>query len=612
MLRKVLNKKNIPYIFFFLWFLLFIFLSFFRDSISDENIYLGNGIEIANILKGGEWIGNYGIGLHGFLNKLVLGIVFIFTGPSVFIATLINIVFSILSGILFYKILLKHFKFSQIYSLLGVMLLFCSYQFLMYTPTFFRDIPALFFILLIVDSILDKKSKWTTGLFLLLLLDSKEHVFYTIAPAFVIWIGIESFIQNKRNLWFWIKDFVLNNIKIFLPSLIFLILMFTTSIIPLNMYNASILGLVKGGLESMASNFELEAATYNRDIAVNTDTARIMPTTTIHAQQSVFFTFIGSYLNIFLSYLGKILYPRTFSFLSVPFVILIPSLFVAFKMGIEWFRKKETSKLVLPLMLFVYLSIYILHASISRYILPISPVIFLFYLIFLKNISSKKIFTKKLLLITMLFIIGGLYFEYSYIFVKVFINLIVLGLYLFIYLDKSKNKSFLKLSGIVLLSFFYMGTSLLASYMFGQIKGYRLYGYNRECEKIVSLVSKHDVVWINDIYWNGLPFILREENLGKAEWTWSLKEWIPKKKLLKESKGSKTYSFYWPNEEFLKTNIKANEINKIVYIKLHKYSEKENLLLQDRLDILLNSNWLKLDKQLDMKNKTVYIFDILN
>lgn len=612
MLRKVLNKKNIPYIFFFLWFLLFIFLSFFRDSISDENIYLGNSIEIANILKGGEWIGNYGIGLHGFLNKLVLGIVFIFTGPSVFIATLINIVFSILSGILFYKILLKHFKFSQIYSLLGVMLLFCSYQFLMYTPTFFRDIPALFFILLIVDSILDKKSKWTTGLFLLLLLDSKEHVFYTIAPAFVIWIGIESFIQNKRNLWFWIKDFVLNNIKIFLPSLIFLILMFTTSIIPLNMYNASILGLVKGGLESMASNFELEAATYNRDIAVNTDTARIMPTTTIHAQQSVFFTFIGSYLNIFLSYLGKILYPRTFSFLSVPFVILIPSLFVAFKMGIEWFRKKETSKLVLPLMLFVYLSIYILHASISRYILPISPVIFLFYLIFLKNISSKKIFTKKLLLITMLFIIGGLYFEYSYIFVKVFINLIVLGLYLFIYLDKSKNKSFLKLSGIVLLSFFYMGTSLLASYMFGQIKGYRLYGYNRECEKIVSLVSKHDVVWINDIYWNGLPFILREENLGKAEWTWSLKEWIPKKKLLKESKGSKTYSFYWPNEEFLKTNIKANEINKIVYIKLHKYSEKENLLLQDRLDILLNSNWLKLDKQLDMKNKTVYIFDILN
>lgn len=612
MLKKLLNNKNITIIFFLIWFLIFISLSLLRDSISDENIYLGNSVEIANIIQRGEWIGNYGIGLHGFLNKLVIGTIFIFTGPSVFIVTLFTIIFSLLSGILLYKILLKHFKFSQIYSLLGVMLLFCSYQFLMYTPTFFRDIPALFFVLLVVDSILDKKNKWITGLFLLLLLDSKEHVFYTIAPAFVIWIGMESYINSNQNLWYRFKDFALNNIKIFLPSFIFLILMFSTSIIPLNMYNASILGLVKGGLESMKSNFEIEAATYNRDIAVNTDIAKVLPTTIIPPEQSKILTFISSYINIFLSYLGKVLYPRTFSFLSVPFVILIPSIFVAFKMGIEWFRKKDTSKLILPLMLFVYLSIYILHASISRYIMPISPIIFLFYLLFLKNFSSKQIYTKKLLLITILFVIGGLYFEYSFIFVKVLINLIVLGLYLFIYLDKTKYNSLLKLSVIVLLSFFYMGTSLLASYMFGQIKGYRLYGYNRECEKIVSLVSKEDVVWISDIYWNGLPFILREENLGKAEWTWSLKEWIPKKKLLKEGKGYKTYSFYWPNEEFLRTNIKTNDINKIVYIKVHKFSEKENLLLQDRLDILLNSNWLKLDKQVEMKNKTVYIFNVLN
>lgn len=611
-MKRLLNKKNTPIIFFVIWFLLFIALSFLRDSISDENIYIGDSVEIANILQRGEWIGNYGVGLHGFLSKLVLGIIFIFSGPSVFIATLINIIIAILSGVLFYKILFKHFKFSQTYSLLGVMLLFCSYQFLMYTPTFFRDIQALFFLLLVVDSVLNKKSKWITGMFLLLLLDSKEHVFYTIAPALVIWIGIGAYIQYKKNLWIWFKDFVVNNIKIFLPSLIFLILMFTTSIIPMNMYNANILGLVEGGLESMTSNFDVEVATYNRDVAVNTDTAKVMPIITTLPKESTFLTLISKYVNIFLSYLGKILYPRTFSFLSVPFVVLIPSVWIAFRMGIEWFKKKETSKLLLPLMLFVYLLIYILHSSISRYLLPISPVIFIFYLIFLKDLTSNQKYIKGLLLVTILFILGGLYFEYSYIYVKVLFNLILVGLYLFIYLSKSKNKAFLKLVAIILLSVFSAGTSLLASYSFVQIKGYMLYGYNRDCEKIVSLVSKDDIIWINDIHWNGLPSILREENLGQAQWRWSLKEWIPKKKLLKQNTGTKTFSFYWPNEEFLRTSIEENGINKIVYIKLHKYWEKENLLLQDRLDILLNSKWLSLEEQKEMKNKTVYIFNVLN
>jgi len=156
LLKKVLNKKNTTYIFFIIWFLLFISLSLFRDSRLDENIYIGDSVEIANILQRGEWIGNYGIGLHGFLNKLFIGAIFIFTGPSVFIATLTNIVFAISSGIVFYKILSKHLNFSKIYSLLGVTLLFSSYQFLTYTPTFYRDIPALFFVLLTIYSILDQ------------------------------------------------------------------------------------------------------------------------------------------------------------------------------------------------------------------------------------------------------------------------------------------------------------------------------------------------------------------------------------------------------------------------------------------------------------------------
>ena len=611
-LRKIVNYKYASLIFFLTWFLGFLTLSVFRDSRLDENIYLGDSIQISNLLKEGVWIGNYGIGLHGFINKLLLGIIFVFTGPSVFIATFSNILFAIFSGIIFFKILFKHLKFSKPFSLLGVTLLFSSYQFLTYTPTFYRDIPALFFVLLIIYSILEKKSKWLTGLFLLLLLDSKEHVFYTIAPAFVLGIAIESYLLNKKHYLKAIKEFISNGFKLFLPSLLFLILMFTTSIIPLNIYNANILGLIDGGLESMSSNFDLDTATYNRDVAANADIARVMPTFPIPMGASTFTSAMISFINIILSYLGKTLYPRTFSFLSVPFIVLIPSIWFAYRYFIENLKKKDVEKLILPIMLFVYIFIYILHASISRYIIPISPVIFLFFLMFLRDLVPKHIYTRKVFLLTFFFIVAGLYFEYSYVLIKIIINMILFSILFLIYFSKRVNKENLKLFLILIISSFTIGTALLASYSYGQIRGYILYGYNRESEKIVSFVDKNETIWINDIYWDRLPFVLREENLGQPEWRWSLKSWLPKKKLLMENVGFRTYNFYWSNEEYLKEKVRENKINKIVYIKVHKLSEKESLLLQDRLELIMTFDWLRLEKTEDMKNKTIYIFSVIN
>mgnify|MGYP001106716329 CR=1 FL=1 len=610
MFKKIINYKYSPIIFFFIWFLIFLTLSFLRDSRLDENIYIGDSVEIANILQRGEWVGNYGIGLHGFLNKLLIGIIFIFTGPSVFIATFSNILFAIFSGVLFYRILSKHFRFSQTYALLGVTLLFCSYQFLMYTPTFYRDIPALFFVLLILDSVLSKKSKWLTGLLLLLLLDSKEHVFYTIAPAFVIWIGIESFMKHKGEWLNCLKEFVSSGFKLFLPSLIFLILMFTTSIIPLNIYNANILGLIDSGLEEMTSNFNLEIATYNRDVAVNVDIAKIMPTFSIPEGTPIIISALLSFINTILLYTGKILYPRTFSFLSIPFVILVPSIWCAFRYLSDCLKRKEKIRLILPIVLFVYLIVYIFHSSISRYILPISPIIFLFFLVFLRDLSSKRIYMKKVFIFTSIFVLGGLYFEYSYVPVKISINVVLLSVLLLIYFSRKLNKESLKFFLILIISMFFVGTSLLTSYLYGQIKGYRLYGYDRECEKIISLVSKDEKIWINDIYWDRLPFVLREENLGNAEWRWSLQKWVPKQKLLIRNMEFRTYNFYWSDINKFKSKLLENNINKVVYIKLEALNEQEKLLLQDRLEILLNTKWLDLEQKIGMKNKVIYLFDI--
>ncbi|MHC1716415.1 MAG: hypothetical protein AB9915_00765 [Candidatus Dojkabacteria bacterium] len=612
-IRELLSRPKvrilIPVLFFFLWFVFFFSFSFIRDSRLDENIYLAESATIANLLKSGQWIGDYGVGLHGFVSKFFLGVIFVFTGPSVFLATLSNVILSILSGVIFYKILHKNFNFSMIYSLLGVVLLFSSYQFVTYTPTFYRDIGALFWVLVILEAILNKRSRLLTGFYFLLLLDAKEHVFYTLVPALVLWIGIESFIIYRKKIYLVIKNIFKNLITFLLPSIFFLVLMFSTSLVPLNIYNGNILGLIQGGTSKVVENFEIEKATYNRDYPTNKDTVHLMPTITLPTEPSAFVSFIVPILNSILSYIGKTLYPRTFSFLSIPFLILIPSVFMAFQYAKKTFVKEDVFKSILPISMLLFLTIYIIHSSVGRYILPISPIILLFFLLFLKDCKNNIKERKLIFIFTILFVIGGLYFEHSYVFVKVLINGIILLLLSYIVFRQSANRG-LEYLVIVLVGVFSIGTALLASYKNGQINGYLLYGYNREVKEIISLVSPGEVIWINDINWDKLPFVYRGENIVDPEWSWELRDFVPKKKLLKRNEELRTYNFYWKKEESFYNGVKEKDIEVLVYIKLEKGVE-DRMLLQDRLEVLTNFKWLHLREEKKLKNKTVYVFDVL-
>ena len=60
---------------------------------------------ISELLKNGIWIGDYGVGLHGFLFKFPVALIFIILGePSVFAATLFTIFISVSFVWIFYKI----------------------------------------------------------------------------------------------------------------------------------------------------------------------------------------------------------------------------------------------------------------------------------------------------------------------------------------------------------------------------------------------------------------------------------------------------------------------------------------------------------------------------
>jgi len=72
-----------------------------------------------------------------------------------------------------------------------------------------------------------------------------------------------------------------------------------------------------------------------------------------------------------------------------------------------------------------------------------------------------------------------------------------------------------------------------------------------------------------------------------------------------------TYNFYWKDIDEFREKLVEKDVEEIVFIKLND-NVSEDFLLQDRLDMLLNSKWLELEKSVTMKNKVVYYFNLKN
>ncbi|MCP5047947.1 MAG: hypothetical protein GY940_12295, partial [bacterium] len=225
-------------------------LSIVRNAKNDEVHYLTDSLQISDSLQTGQWIGNETVGFHGFLFKIPAALLFIITGPSVFAATLTNIVLALLSVYLSYLLLL-HFLESPKWALAGSALVFTAIFFLRALASFKRDTAIVFALLLLLFLVVKKKNKWLIGLGLLLVLDAKESVFFMILPGFILWMIYSRFPESKRNnprpqLRRGFGRFT----AFFFPSILFLILMFTTPLVPLNPVAGKILGLNHGGFKT--------------------------------------------------------------------------------------------------------------------------------------------------------------------------------------------------------------------------------------------------------------------------------------------------------------------------------------------------------------------------
>ncbi len=549
---------------------------FFRAPVRDEVLYLNETLLMSNLIKSGEWLGNYGVGIHGFIFKIIPALGLIVTGPSVWIPTLFNVLLASVSCVLFYK-LLRRFFFSPWLSVSGCVLLATSQRFLLVTPTYLREIPALFALILLLYGILSKWNMWVIGLLLVLLLDAKEYIYFGFAAPYFLWLAVTSYSSENNGFVKRAVSVLKVTIPQILPTLLFFVLMFCTSIIPLNIYIAFITGLAK---EKAFIQYSMDYITLDRNAIHNTPASPQSVIPDIIASEPVVPTSVQDTTEnrsllktlevIVVNYANKLVSPSSFSLLSIPLVVYLPTLLFA----LYQIKTNLNSNLgLLSTYHLLYTLLYISQFSQGRYLFPVYiSTIILFLSFTLKRWAPKTEVT--------IFVIAALLTclqvskETTFVVEKILIKILLFVLMLPILLN-SYYKRIPIIAAIAL--GFYVGASILVATAYfltganntqGQIFLTQKYGTEMGYKEISTLIGPTEIVVVTDTVGKNIIPFYRNETYMEPEWNWSLKDWVPKKRLLKVMGTRLTYYCESCTKKQLRSLKKLYHVTKFVNLEL--------------------------------------------
>ncbi|HOC97309.1 MAG TPA: hypothetical protein PKJ54_03435, partial [Candidatus Pacearchaeota archaeon] len=438
---------------------------------------------------------------------------------------------------------------------------------------------------------------WLAGLSLLLIFDAKEYVLLMLLPGIFFYI-----LWKEKGATFWIsvKRYITSFVKLFLPTFVFLLLMIFTRVVPVNIYALSLVpGVTEGGLQYQLKHFDSDVSTINR---IEEGAPSIQED--IDHEQSLLLKGWG----VFKSYFGKLLYPRTFSFISVPKVIVFPSIFASIFLLKKKVKKKDFFYVFLFCIFVSFLIVFFLRASFDRYILPILPVIFFFYIFFLKDLVKER---KKYILVVCISALmagGGMFFEVDYVGIKIVLNILIILSYIMylLYYRKIKNLIYYVIAFVGTITFGVAAFFFIAN---GQIHYYMLWGKDFEVKKVISYFDEDERILLNDTGWNMLPNVYRGDNQWSAEWKMELSQWVPRKKYLKNFNTMNTFGMFGKDISVIKDFVLSSDIQKVglVVSELPEYT----FPYQDKLEEFKQAEWLELNNVVRLKNKSLYIFNVV-
>ncbi|HRY22663.1 MAG TPA: hypothetical protein P5311_02795, partial [Candidatus Dojkabacteria bacterium] len=228
------------------------------------------------------------------------------------------------------------------------------------------------------------------------------------------------------------------------------------------------------------------------------------------------------------------------------------------------------------------------------------------YLIFKQRLTLKQ--KKTIFIATFMYVSAGVYFETSYVLVKVLLEYSMLTLFLTM-LIQPKTK-YIRYLLVLILTAGSMGSAVLFSYVQGPIYGYLNWGTNRNAKEIAELIPDDAKYWINSPGNVSLISVYNNERYLSPEWKWKLHEIVPRRDSFKTIGELQSYSFPIGDIEAFKKNLYEYGIEKLVFIKTdiedEAYPDQEYLG-----DLMSISSWLRLEKKVEYKGMEVYIFDIV-
>ncbi len=601
-IRDFLEKYGI-YLLLAFAFLLGVSVLFFQNPTLDDALYLRETMIMSEVFQNFEWIGNYAVGIHGFLFKIPVALAFIFTGPSLAVAAVWTILLGLASLYLFYVILKKLFK-SNLWALGGTLLLFTNFQFILNFPTYMREIPAILCLLLVVYCLLFKRNSWLLGLCLLLLLDAKEYVMLIVSVGILIYIFFAQWVGwNFESL----KKIITEGFKTFFPSFVLVILMSFTTLVPVNMFLFSVLPVTESGIEYNIRHFETDMATQDLHVREDDSNNSDNNDTVVEQEEPSVFENVWGVLS---GYVNKLFYPYSFSFLSVPEIIFFPALLTSIFIISDFKKNRRFDLMALAFMFFAYSLVFLFRASFTRYLFPILPVILIFFLYFLRDFLEYKKRFLIIFLITLGMIIGGLFFETEYVLIKAVLNLVLVVLLLSCFLTRGKNIFYyLRYIFVLTLCFFSFGVISFFFYSRDQIHTYMLWGREYEVHEVVEHFDKEEKIMLNDPGWCWLPKVYRGDTDSHPEVRWELKEWVPRKDHFRNLGRSNTYELVFRNVDRLKSQVDRYDIDRIGLL-VSEIEEKE-FPMQEHLEDLKEADSFYLEKEVDLKNKTLFIFNVI-
>ncbi len=598
-----------------------------RNAADDETFYLLDALHISDCLKEGRWIGNETVGFHGFLFKLPAALLFLITGPSVFAATLTTILMGMAAVYLSYLIFL-HMLESPKMALAGSFLVCSGVFFLRALSAFLRDNSGICAFLLFIYLILKKKNTCLTGLCLLLLLDTKESLFFTILPGFLLWLLYDAYLRHQKKIRLpFIKSVSTRLAAALLPSVLFLTLMFTTPLVPLNPITAKILHLHQ---QSRAMYKNIIAPREHRDpksifpVESTWENAALpfrppaMGMTIPAFRDPEIREKLESARDALGSTIGKLFHYRTFSFTSIPRFFIVPAVVMMFLLFSRWKRSGEYEKLILPMVGGIFLLVHWLRSGVGRGILPVAAIIILFFIYFLVEGIKRKKTARNTLIAATAFTAAALFFNPNFPVVKVVLSFIfITWLWAIFYLQhKDKNTprlSRLKKGIIVATGVFsiitFLGTSYLKPFQLGR---WDAWGRHSEMDAVAGQFEKGETLWIN----YDLPQVqfFRHDRVYSAfrekEHLWDLEKKVPKAATLNRPHRLFTYTFKWKNAAAFREILKQKAVEKVALLVSTHKNKKYAFPLQDRLLHLKSMPFLEPERQVPLKNKILYIFKV--